>query len=478
MSQIKKIILISIDALRQDSLGCYGYEKKVTPFLDELARRGTKFVNAFATGPYSAASFPSILASAYPMQYGEYLPLPKQTTMISEVLGRKGWKCGAFHSSVYMSRYYGYDKGFDLFEDYATYKKVNSIKSSSKEKIVQILQKSEWIYGLVEKSYGYFKWLFKSDKSVKPNETAERITDDVIKWLGAGYGEKVFIWAHYMDVHTPYIPPDKYRLKVCPEISKKEMYALDLKIQRARKNLIELSSLEITKLKSLYDAVICYVDDEIKRLMGFLEEEGLSEETLVVVISDHGEEFNEHGDFYHKAKAFDVNLHVPLILSQKFNVNSNKIVSLIDLPRTLVDLVGVGAPVNWKGVNILSENRNFVYFENYHTKQRRVLDEFAKDRSKFFFRGIRTKDFKLIVDDIDGEMLFDLRTDAGEKINLVGAGEYSGVLEKLKGQLNKMIQDNLPKEREKVILEGPEMKEDEAARSARISRLESLGYLD
>ncbi len=443
MDEPKKIILITIDALRQDSLGCYGNKKPVSPFLDCMAQQGTKFNNVYATGPYSAASFPSILASVYPLQYEDYIPLPKQTTIISELLGRKGYKCSAFHSSVYMSRYYGYNRGFDFFQDYFAYEEINKIKKSTKERIIELLQKNKPLFALLEKVYSIIKLSYRSEKKIKTSKSAETVTEDVMSWIGNNIDDNLFVWIHYMDTHIPYYSSKKHYNHFCPGISRNEAYRLDLKMRRAIHHKAELNSEEIAKIKCLYEAAISYVDENIERLVDFLKKNNIYEETLVIITADHGEEFNEHGDVCHKSKAYDINLKVPFILSKKIDIDCDKMISLIDIPSTLACLAGAEKPKDWKGINFINELREGVYFENYNTKDRWVLDEFAKDHKKYFFRGVRTRNFKYVADDLAGEMLFDVNSDPEENENLSANNEYLPVKNRLKKMLENIQRQNL-----------------------------------
>jgi len=112
------LLLITIDALRADHLGCLGYSKKVSPYIDQLASEGALFSQAIANGPRSPASFPSILASIY-QSAGAEQGIPQEATTLAEILKKYGYVTAGFCAgNVYISRYYGYQKGFDLFQDF------------------------------------------------------------------------------------------------------------------------------------------------------------------------------------------------------------------------------------------------------------------------------------------------------------------------------------------------------------------------
>lgn len=475
MKKYQKIILITIDALRQDSLSCYGYSKPTSPFLDQLAQQGTQLRKAFATGSFTPASFPSILASIYPLQYGDYLPLPSQAITLAETFQKNSFQTGAFLSNAYTSRYYGYNKGFHHFQDYLTYQKINKIKTSTREKLVKTLQKNWLFFNAIENVYSCLKLFFKP-KSVKPNEEAPTITEDAIEWIQKNKDQNFFLWLHYMDVHTPYFPPKEYRKKLCPHISKKEMYQLDLKIQRAVKDLIRMTPEEVQKLKDLYDAAINYVDDHIKKLVDYLKSENLYQDTLIVITADHGEEFYDDDDLYHKSKPYDFSLNVPLILSQKFNIPPNKLISLVDLPPTLTNFAGLPLPATWQGIDFLQQDREFVYFEDYHNNIRWLIDDFIEDKEKYFLRGIRTKNFKYAQDDLEGELLFDLKKDPQEKTNLILNPEYQKIKDCLRKTFRNFLQEKSPSNSKPFEENKKEKfsKEDEAIIK---ERLQKLGYL-
>jgi arylsulfatase A-like enzyme len=114
---MKNVILITIDTLRRDVFGCYGNAYSLTPFMDSLQEKCLRFDRAYATGPYTQASFPGILTSSYYLEYGRQKNLPAQKRLISEVLRENGVATAAFHSNPYLSGYFGWNRGWDTFYD-------------------------------------------------------------------------------------------------------------------------------------------------------------------------------------------------------------------------------------------------------------------------------------------------------------------------------------------------------------------------
>lgn len=127
---MKNVILITIDCLRADHVGCLGYDRPTTPNIDELAEAGVLFTQAFSQGSKTATSFPALLASTYPLMFEGYKRISEPRKMISEVLKENGYTTAAFHSNPTLSSYFNYDRGFDTFEDLMT--SADNEKKSSK----------------------------------------------------------------------------------------------------------------------------------------------------------------------------------------------------------------------------------------------------------------------------------------------------------------------------------------------------------
>jgi len=183
---MKNVILLTIDALRKDVLGCYGNKDGLTPFIDSLQNKCIKFTNAQSSGPYTQASFPGILTSSYYLEYGRQKKCSPKRTLISEVLKKFGINTVAFHSNPYLCGYFGWNRGWDVFYD--------SMQDEVSDKIPYI--KGDGINHKVE------QWLSFYTKEDKYNP--------------------FFLWTHYMDVHEPYIPAKEYLNKVDPSINLSE----------------------------------------------------------------------------------------------------------------------------------------------------------------------------------------------------------------------------------------------------------------
>jgi arylsulfatase A-like enzyme len=411
------ILLITIDSLRFDHLGCYGYRKGTSPNIDKLASRGALFLQAISSGGNTPSAFPSLLASALPpVDESEWRGRMQWHTTLAELLRRAGYRTAAFHSNPYLTSFFNYNKGFDVFEDNLQRIRVLTIRERIARKIVLSSLIRPFLTFLT-RLYRRFFGLFLVIRG-RPIVPAQKISSQAVRWLKSHNGS-FFLWLHYMDVHIPYMPPRQYVSQFQEqEISRYEMSRLWEKMLATPP---QLSPLEVKKLKNLYDADIKYVDDAIGWL---LDKAGNRlENTIIVVTADHGDEFGEHARFGHQT-IYDGIIHVPLIIrwpEAEAKVIVRDQVSLLDLPPTLADLAGLGKVDTFHGESLLS------LMKGEQEAARGVIST-AHLPARPRFLAYRTPEWKYIrTESLDsegsvlGEELYDLRNDPGETRNLHGS---------------------------------------------------------
>jgi len=411
------IVLITIDSLRPDHLGCYGYGKGTSPNIDKLASNGTVFLEAISNGGNTPSAFPSLLASSLPpLDEREWRTMMQRHTTLAELLKRTGYRTAAFHSNPYLSSIFSYNKGFDVFEDNLGKSKIDI--ALVRERIATRVVSSSLSRPLINFLAKVYRKLFSLFFAVRgqPIVSAEQISSQAVQWLNS-HDDRFFLWLHYMDVHIPYMPPPQYVRQFAGErISRYKMGRLYEKMLAPPP---QLSASEVEKLKTLYDANIRCVDDAI----GWLLDKTSSrlENTIIVVTADHGDEFGEHGKFSHQT-AYDGIIHVPLIMIGP-NVEAGLLVkdqvSLIDLPPTLADLIGLDEVDNFHGESLLplikgerKADRGVISVSPFPGKQPRFL----------VYRTLEWKYIRTESADSEGtvlkEELYDLKNDPGETRNL------------------------------------------------------------
>jgi arylsulfatase A-like enzyme len=445
------LLLITIDALRADHLGCLGYHPSSSPHIDHLASEGTLFSQAIAHGPRSPASFPAILASIYQSSGAEH-GLPQHVPTLAEILKKHGYAtAGLCAGNVYISSLYGYARGFDLFQDFLALgagakrpeRKTTGRLAPLKRLVRQSLENS----GRYDPAFVLFSSALRGKKNiadlakredVHPFEGGDSLNEQAAAWLSGPLDGPFFLWLHYMDVHYPYLPRvSRHRL------SDYARFALSL-----LSLLVKRQAYPRQVLVDLYDDRIRDMDGILAWLLQQLKDHGLYEDTVIVLTADHGEEFWDHGGWVHRAKLYDELLRVPLIMAgpglTPGTVVTNQI-GLIDLAPTLLDLLGIEEkPASFQGTSFLPWLRNggieppgrYVFSEEIHVgaRQPRLWQQAQTAGRSYRVRSCRSEDWKYIWDEEgDKEELYDLGEDPGETKNL--ADREPEVAEQLRSAL-------------------------------------------
>jgi arylsulfatase A-like enzyme len=403
------VVLVTIDSLRADHLGHYGYDRDTSPVIDSLAEDGLSF-DAYANASWTRASFPSIITSTYPLEYGGFEYLSDERTTVGETMRRAGHETAAFHSNLWLSRDYNYGRGFDHFYDS---KSDPSLLARARTFVKLRLDDDGIIYRTLQKLYDTTEEKAGLDVG-QTYKDAETITDEAIDWIGSVDGD-FFVWVHYMDVHHPYVPHEdaSEELGLSMDVSEREAIRLRRKMLEEPD---EITESEYQTLVDLYDNEIRYTDGQIGRLVEAARaHEG--EDTAVVVTSDHGEEFREHGRFSHQPTMYDEVLHVPVIveggptLAEREEAGHQpEQVELLDIAPTVADLGGAAQPATYRGRSLLEAGGSGVDVDVFS-------ETWSNDEYKL---AVRTDGWKYIWDrDSDSRELYDLENDAAETRNLV-----------------------------------------------------------
>jgi len=279
------IVLLTADALRADHLGCYGYRRDTSPVLDAFDQESLRFTNAYSASSHTREAVPALLTGEYPdVAIGSDYRLATDT--VASTLSEAGFATAGFHSNPFVSRAYGFDRGFDTFDDDL---------HLGQHKLIALAQRA--IDKLRNRHYA----------------RAAEINERSLEWIDSqSDDEPFFLWNHYMDTHGPYEPPGEYAtLYADRELSGREAQSL---YQRAIDDPDSITDDERELLIDLYDAEIRYNDEQIGMFLDELRERGLLEESLVIVSADHGDAFGEHGYYEHPRYLHDEITHVPLFV--------------------------------------------------------------------------------------------------------------------------------------------------------------------
>ncbi len=327
------VLLITIDTLRADHLGCYGYRLATSPNIDRLAKYGVIFSDCTVQWPLTWPSMASMNTGAYPKTTGiehKISILPDSFYMMSEIFGEAGYATGAVVANFTVGKKYGFHQGFDHFVE-------------------------SW-QEMWEQEQGDVP-ISDDSRILKRYTNATIVTDQALKWLEEIKGERPFyLWLHYMDPHGPYMPPREYRAYF-REAHETEHVALNDIPKYQRRGNKDGPITDIGFYKTEYDREIKYLDDEIGRLLSELSWQGLDTNTLIVFSADHGESLDEH-DYYleHGKLPYQPSAHIPLIMVHKGVLPSGKTIShpvgLIDLSTTILDHSGINIPASFEGQSL------------------------------------------------------------------------------------------------------------------------------
>jgi arylsulfatase A-like enzyme len=389
---MKNVVLLTIDALRKDALGCYGNKSGLSPFIDSLQERCIRFTRGQSSGPYTQASFPGLLTSSYYLDYGKPKGLSPQRTLISEPLKQAGITTAAFHSNPYLCDYLGWNRGWDVFYD------------SMEE---EVSEQMPYIKGDV-------------------------INDKVTGWLTSHQGKNnpFFLWLHYMDIHEPYVPEKKYTDMVDPSLSltKDEMFRLFSEVLLKR-DVSDKGTVRL--LKKLYDAHVREADDYVKEFFATLDKLGFLQDTAVIITSDHGDEFGEHGGLSHDDKMYSELIDMPLIIYNPDRDSGrvgDKLVSNLDIPPTIMQMFGLEPVAAFQGSSLLPLEdyaEKGCFGEAFDQRSQRGGDI---ERDSYFYRE---QDLKLIYRaNLDQWEMYDLKEDPAELNNIAATSPRFGELEK------------------------------------------------
>lgn len=372
------VLLITVDSLRPDHLGCYGYKRDTSPHIDNLAKEGVIFTQAISQGSSTMPSLPSIMISLYPRQH-RAMDITRKYTLtlptLAEILGKNGYQTGAMLSNIILDT--GVITGFNF-------------------------------------TYFY------------PN--ASIVTKKAIDWIGKNKDKRFFLFIHYGDIHVPYKPPPPYNELFLPD-KFKELGTEVLLKRYPRSNVYQLQSMpDLTEEDkdyyiSQYDGGIRFTDDWIGILLKSLEKLRLEKRTLIILSADHGENLGDYNKtFFHGDSLYDVLLKVPLIIKGNIIPQGKLIqrqVQLIDIMPTILDALKIKAKSKMEGVSFLPLVLG--------KKQDGGLYAFSECRHNFCnMRSIRTEDWKLIFyaflnpkEERYRWELFNLKNDPRESTNLI-----------------------------------------------------------
>lgn len=425
------VILISIDTLRADHLGCYGYSRNTSPNIDSFAKDNILFENCFVHEPSTAPSHMSMLTGLYPVTHGvsrrSAHALDKSTKTLAEILKSEGYRTFGFVRKCEQLRpEFGFARGFDVYK---------------------------------EKDY-----------------TAESQNKAIVKQLKKNKNKKLFLFLHYYDVHSdwdklPYDVPAPYQKMFYPDYKgdftggEGKFFASEYLSYVNRDNIM-LKEDDLKYITALYDGGIAYTDKYLGDLFGILKKLGLYDKSMIILTSDHGEEFQGHGFMMHDNPFYyDELMHVPMIIKLPGTDVEGKVVTRlvenIDIMPSILEVLGVKNAPRMQGDSFVK------LIENPQANWKDFVFGYSvKHGPRAFIRNSR---WKLVAADIRKEdqfKVFDLSNDPGEKFDI--KGNPDDVTEQLQTKLLERYME----------IEKAGTQKEVTITSEQLKILKSLGYVE
>jgi arylsulfatase A-like enzyme len=407
------ILLISLDTLRADHLGCYGYDRDTSPFLDSLARRGTyfpcSFINTLGTTPSHVTMLSSLYQETHKVEYHHlegqtaFDVIPGAVRLLPELLKQQGYVTLGVHGGGRMSPKFGFGRGFD-----------------------------EYVW-----------------RRTLDGQVGQML--ELLDQHRAG-GRPVFAFFHTYEVHAPYLPPDYLRDCFDPAPGLYEPTVENLR--RFKRTVLEqLGPEDLAGFVASYDAGIRYTDEVMKGLFARLRQSGFLDNCLVVVTSDHGEEFGEHGGLLHRVLNFEELIQVPLIINGPgvpAGLMDGRMAVAVDIVPTILSYAGIAARPEMEGLDLLAP-----------APPERAGPEAAIVAQAGNLRyTLRTREWKLIQNIRQDRLeLFNLTRDPAEQRNLAGHRRHRWQRDAMLRTLERWKSERLilPDERRKAELTGEDL---------------------
>ena len=415
------VLLVVLDAVRPDHLGCYGYPRATSPHLDRLAGESTVFDRAFAASSYTMESAPALFTSAYPSSHGVHGfsdRLSGDLPFLPQVFRQHGYRTAVFSTIRNVSPEFGFDRGIDEMCGRAVDPMDASLLSHFLTRLAsaRVPLAAPVCRGLLSVS----RRLFASEDRIGTEDPLV-ITDRITRWISGDRSRPFFVYAHLRGGHHDYTPPPPYDRMFDPDYPGKPIS----RFPQGRPSFPPfitgrpMAPRPMANLIAQYDGEIRRHDEALGSLLRFLNESGLRKDTILMICAVHGEEFYDHGGWGHGQSLHDELIHVPLVLHiPELTMPPRRIsrcVSLVDVFPTLCSLCGIPLPggiapmsgqdlTPWIFGTARDPGRDYVYAELHQGGHQA--------------RTLRTAEFKAIWVRFGGKQVsrwYDIRNDPGEE---------------------------------------------------------------
>jgi arylsulfatase A-like enzyme len=401
------VLVIVVDTLRADHLSLQGYERNTDPNLTRIASEGVLFENAYAASSWTLTSHASLFTGRWPYEHkadgGRSLDGTYPT--IAGALSERGYRTGAFNGNFEtVTKHWGFARGFAHFEDYY-------------QTLPQLLVSS--VYGRFSEYYVFHKVLgmeYKIDRRWAPE-----LNRSALDWIDQDSDHPFFVFINYFDVHAPYISPDRgmfSNLKNPGGLVNTDWTTADIYNPKTPE--------QVQGEIDAYDGGIYYTDQQIQNLLDELKKRGVLDNTIVVITSDHGEMFGEHGLWEHHNSLYRPVIYVPMIIwhpeTVPLGVRIPTAVSNVSIPATLLDLLGYANQTEFPGPSLAELWRDPASAADWPDPIAEMAQSSWVNPNHLSINGdmfsVVSNDWQYIEHEVNGPELYNLKNDPAQLNNL------------------------------------------------------------
>lgn len=415
------VILITLDTTRADHLPFHGYERDTMPFLASLAAESAVFENATSASSWTLPSHASLFTGHLPSRHGatlSHMRLEPEALTLAEILRERGYLTAGFAGGAFCKAKYGIGQGFGTYLDRLDF--FEWAPTARRFDIRTLINTLRFISG---RRLPSIHDLLGADGERK----APEINRDFLRWLDTTGGRPFFAFLNYFDAHEPYEPAAEYRRMFTadprPDSEVHRAFTADERGDVMAPDMLQL-------MIDLYDAELRQLDDELKTLFARLDSDGLLDNSLIVITSDHGEEFKDHGGLDHGLTLYEEVIHVPLVIHWPGQLAPRRVAKRIDnldVFATLLDCLAIplAEPTDAASLRPLAEGAE-THDKPVATSQLLGRTSIpALEESRQF--STSNSEWKQILVKPDRHQipsgLYNLKTDPGETRNLLETGE-------------------------------------------------------
>jgi arylsulfatase A-like enzyme len=420
------LLVITLDTVRAQSLGLYGFAGRTTPHLDGFAARGVTFDHAFSTSAWTLPSHASLFTGRWPHELSTSFTTGLDGThpTLAEYLATRGYRTAGFVANLgYVGAESGLGRGFQHYEDYP--RSIGQAAASST--IVRTLADNFRLRRLI-----------RNDQHLSRVSAAD-LNARALAWLSAHADAPFFVFLNYFDAHEPYLPPPPYDRRFGGGRREGRHSPLHHWLWNPAVAHANMGDAERVEEVDAYHGAIAYLDDQLNALLQALEHRGQLANTFVVITSDHGEEFGEHGVYEHGYSLYRAGVHVPLVIVAPGRLPSRRVaapVSLRDVPSTIVELLGAQDGQPFPGASLSRLWRDGDGTQTPADSFGLVLSEVSPSpgqpswfpSSRGDMKSVLVRGLRYIRNGDGSEELYDLTGDPGERRNLISVPEHQPAL--------------------------------------------------